>query len=144
MLFRSGMPTTFATVPFKSVNGDPRTALIFSLPGNPASGMVTASLFMRPCIDLWSGVDKSRIGQPKAKVVLAADTKSDARREEYQRAVVWQGDDGRLYGQTTGFQRSSRIGSFNKANALLIVAPGQGVLEKGRMLDALLLGSLGS
>jgi len=140
---KPGKPTTFATMPYKATNGDPATALIFSLPGNPASAVVTAALFVRPCLDKISGKHEERLGMPTVKVALSAAVGQDAKREEYQRATVWQGDDGRLYGSVTGGQRSSRIGSFKAANALLVVPAGAGELSKGEIVDALLLGGLG-
>ncbi|KAL9024187.1 MAG: hypothetical protein Q9196_006702, partial [Gyalolechia fulgens] len=47
---KPGKPTTFATVPFKNNTGDPETRLIFSLPGNPASAIVTSHLFVLPSL----------------------------------------------------------------------------------------------
>lgn len=52
---KPGKPTTFATVPFKNNAGDPETRLIFSLPGNPASAVVTSHLFVLPSYIMLAG-----------------------------------------------------------------------------------------
>ena len=150
---KPGKPTTFATVPFKNADGNPSTALIFSLPGNPASAVVTAGLFVRPCLERYSGVNATKnesdllqtgsvLGMPRLKVVLGQDIRRDRKREEYQRAYVWQGDGEKLFGITTGGQRSSRIGSFKAANALLIIVSGEESLAKGQVVEALIMGPI--
>lgn len=81
-------------------------------------------------------------GLPRVKVVLEEDVKPDALRNEYHRVVVSAGSDGRLYASSTGGQRSSRIGSFTSANALLCLPVQKEVLKKGEMCEALLMGQL--
>lgn len=53
---KPGKPTTFATVPVKNNNGERVTKTIFSLPGNPASAIVTLHLFVLPSLHFSSGV----------------------------------------------------------------------------------------
>ena len=146
---KPGKPTTFATIPFKNNHGDPEPRLIFSLPGNPASAITCTSLFVLPSlakasgalVGLESGAQEWRVaGLPRAKVVLAEKVKCDKAREEYQRATVSFGDDGRLFAAVTGGQRSSRVGSFRSANALLVLPAGGGTLEKGTVVEALIMG----
>ncbi|EME40577.1 hypothetical protein DOTSEDRAFT_177632 [Dothistroma septosporum NZE10] len=137
---KPGKPTTFATVPTKSNSGDPLTKVIFSLPGNPASAVVTYHLFVLPALHKMSGI--SPAGLPRIKVVLEQDVKLDADRNEYHRAVVTARSDGKLYAASTGFQRSSRIGSFKGANALLCLPAQEGWLKKGDKVDALLMGKI--
>ena len=137
---KPGKPTTFATVPFKSNSGERQTKVIFSLPGNPASAVVTFHLFVLPSLHHASGVEPA--GLPKAKVVLEQDVKLDDKRNEYHRVLVTLKDDGGLYATSTGMQRSSRIGSFKGANALLCLPARKGVLGKGDKVDALLMGKL--
>lgn len=47
---KPGKPTTFATVPFKNNTGKDTSQMIFSLPGNPASAVVTFHLFVLPAL----------------------------------------------------------------------------------------------
>lgn len=137
---KPGKPTTFATVPFKTNTGDDEKRVIFSLPGNPASAVVTYHLFVLPALHKMAGV--SPRGLPKMKVVLDQEVRMDAKRSEYHRVVVTARSDGLLHATSTGFQRSSRIGSFKGANALLCLPTREGSLQKGEKVDALLMGSV--
>jgi gephyrin len=113
--------------------------VIFSLPGNPASALVTFHLFVLPSLHKQSGI--SPAGLPKVPVVLSHDFPMDSR-PEYHRAVVSVGKDGVLSATSTGGQRSSRVGSMKSANALVCMPNGKGVLEKGSKVEALLIASL--
>ncbi|KAK4544340.1 hypothetical protein LTR36_004231 [Oleoguttula mirabilis] len=137
---KPGKPTTFATVPFKTNTGEDEKRVIFSLPGNPASAVVTYSLFVLPALHKMAGV--SPRGLPKVKVVLEQDVRCDGKRGEYHRVVVTAKSDGLLYATSTGFQRSSRIGSFKGANALLCLPTREGSVQKGEKVDALLMGKI--
>jgi gephyrin len=138
---KPGKPTTFATLPFKSADGTRTTKTIFSLPGNPASAVVTFHLFVLPSLHQQGGI--TPVGLPKVKVVLEEDVRMDRGRPEYHRAVVVVRSDGTLGASSTGGQRSSRIGSFKGANALLCMPAGEGTMKKGEKIDALLMGKLG-
>jgi gephyrin len=138
---KPGKPTTFASVPIKSSStGTREDKLIFSLPGNPASAVVTYHLFVLPSLHRVSGVEPT--GLPKVKVVLDEDVRCDAARSEFARGIVVVGADGVLHAVSTGGQRSSRIGSFKGANALLCLPVKKGVVQKGESVDALLMGKL--
>lgn len=136
---KPGKPTTFATVPVKDNAGQRVNKVIFSLPGNPASALVTFHLFVLPSLHKQSGV--SPVGVPKVPVVLAHEFPLDPR-PEYHRAIVTVGKDGLLSASSTGGQRSSKVGSLRSANALVCMPSGKGKLEKGSKVDALLVNSL--
>ena len=137
---KPGKPTTFATVPFKTNSGERETRLIFSLPGNPASAIVTLHLFVLPSLRYASGHGIK--GLPKAKVCLDEEVRCDQKRAEYQRATVSAGEDGLLHAISTGGQRSSRVGSLKAANALLCLPAGGGVVRRGEKVEALLMGQI--
>lgn len=150
---KPGKPTTFATVPFK---GQERgTRLIFSLPGNPASALVTLNLFVLPSLHKLSGMGQQQIdsgpgsavspalGLPLVSVTLDHPFPLDPKRTEYHRAIVCASrTDGKLYASSTGGQRSSRVGSLASANALVVLQPGSGKAEKGQLVEALMLGNI--
>ncbi|CAN9222214.1 unnamed protein product [Alternaria alternata] len=138
---KPGKPTTFATVPVKDNSGNPVTKSVFSLPGNPASAVVCFHLFVLPALHQQAGIKP--LGLPRIKVILDEDVKMDKGRPEYHRALVVTKEDGLLYASSTGGQRSSRIGSFRGANALLAMPQGEGSLKKGEKVEALLMGKLG-
>ena len=137
---KPGKPTTFASLPFKNNAGDSETRLIFSLPGNPASAIVTSHLFLLPCLHQACGI--SPPGLPQITVVLDHDFRLDKARAEYHRATVVSKADSLLHAASTGGQRSSRVGSLKGANALLCLPAGDGVLAKGDKVKALIMGRL--
>ncbi|CAJ0549126.1 Ff.00g027390.m01.CDS01 [Fusarium sp. VM40] len=136
---KPGKPTTFATVPVKDNSGQRITKTIFSLPGNPASALVTFHLFVLPSLHKLSGA--STTGLPRVPAVVSHDFPLDPR-PEYHRAVVTVGKDGLLSATSTGGQRSSKVGSLRSANALVILPSGKGKLEKGSSVEVLLLGAV--
>ncbi|KAJ5747057.1 uncharacterized protein N7511_008753 [Penicillium nucicola] len=162
---KPGKPTTFATVPFKatsdvdSAQSERQSKLIFSLPGNPASALVTLNLFVLPSLHKLTGLGHSsqapgsrpwlapQLGLPRVAVVLTHNFPLDPKRTEYHRAIVSASrSDGRLHATSTGVegagQRSSKVGSLAKANALVVLRPGSGVAAKGDTIEALLMGDV--
>ncbi|GLA31857.1 molybdenum cofactor biosynthesis protein Gephyrin [Aspergillus phoenicis ATCC 13157] len=161
---KPGKPTTFATIPFKpsstpsssSGQQERETKLIFSLPGNPASALVTLNLFVLPSLHKLMGMEQRKItpagispplGLPLVSVAVAHPFPVDKKRTEYHRAIVTASrSDGRLYAMSTGLegvgQRSSRVGSLASANALLVLKPGTEKVEKGTLVEALMMGAV--
>lgn len=139
---KPGKPTTFATVPVKNNEGERIVKPIFSLPGNPASAVVTLHLFVLPSLHFWSGV--SPAGLPKIMATLAHDITLDLHRAEYHRASIMVAKDGILYATSTGGQRSSRVGSLADANALLCLPADAMPMPKGAKVQALLMGRVKS
>ncbi len=137
---KPGKPTTFATVSVKNNEGERAPKVIFSLPGNPASAIVTLHLFVLPSLHLSSGVAPA--GLAKVMVTAAHDFMLDNRRAEFHRAIVVMGKDGVLYASSTGSQISSRVGSLKSANALLCLPKDTGPLPKGSKVEALLMGKI--
>ena len=141
---KPGKPSTFATVPVKDATtgaeGGRTSKVVFSLPGNPASALVTFHLFVLPALHKLSGV--SPAGLTKVPVVLAHDFPLDRSRPEYHRAVVSVTRDGTLSASSTGGQRSSRVGSMKGANALLALPSGPEAMRRGSKVDALLMASI--
>jgi molybdenum cofactor synthesis domain-containing protein len=127
VFMKPGKPLTFAT------SDD---TLIFGLPGNPVSSMVSFELFVRPALLTMMGA--TRIQRDVAPVVLISEIRPSDR-IEFQRATVSVGDDGRLQATGTGNQISSRLASLVNANALIIVEPGQEIVRAGSTLPAILL-----
>ncbi len=139
---KPGKPTTFATIPIKNNAGQPATKLVFSLPGNPASALVTSHLFVLPSLQFSSGKE-TPYGLPRVKVVLEEEVKCDPARAEYHRVVLTAGNDGYLHATSTGGQHSSKVTSLRQANGLLCLPAEKGMIGKGEMMDALLMGGLG-
>jgi len=64
--------------------------LIFGLPGNPVSAMVTAMVFIRPALRAWLGHD----GAGNWRLPLAAPTPPNSARRHFMRAQLVHGPDG--------------------------------------------------
>jgi molybdopterin molybdotransferase len=129
LYMKPGKPLNFAT------RGK---TLIFGLPGNPVSSLVTFELFIRTAIREMIGA--TEIDRPTVRVTLAEGT-SPSDRIEYQRGAVSVGPDGTLIARSTGMQRSSRLASFLGANALLVIAPRDSDYAAGETVEALMLGA---
>jgi molybdenum cofactor synthesis domain-containing protein len=128
VFMKPGKPLNFATV------GE---TLLFGLPGNPVSALVSFELFVRPALAVMAG--RSPDITPRVTVTLAHDT-PPTDRIEYQRARVSVDADGRLIARTTGGQASSRLASYLGANALLVIPPRETTYHAGEQVEALLLG----
>ena len=140
---KPGKPCTFATV--ESGGPRPGRRLMFGLPGNPVSSLVTFYLLTAPALRKlagWPDPYLRRIG-----AVLAQPLPLDPDRPEYHRAVVhWDAaardGQGAFVAVSTGNQASSRLLSLRSANALLELPAANGVLARGAPVDALLIGDL--
>ena len=139
---KPGKPTTFATVSLKDNEGDPATKVIFSLPGNPASAVVTSHLFVLPSLLYSSGKERAH-GPVQVRVMLEEEVRCDPKRPEYHRVSIVAGEDGILHANSTGGQRSSKVTSLRRANGLLVLPAEDSTIAKGVMTDALLIGQLG-
>ena len=139
---KPGKPTTFASVPFKeSASGKKNDRLIFGLPGNPASAIVTANLFLLPCLQCMNGMEGK--GMERVVVWTTAKVKCDKARVEYHRVVVSVDEkDGTLIARSTGMQRSSRVGSLASANALMVLPQKEGFIDAGESCEALMMGPI--
>src|SRR5215207_4360330 len=132
VFMKPGKPFNFATC------GE---TLVFSLPGNPVSALVSFEVFLRPALRSMLGANE--IDRPRVQVRIAhAIQRSD--RIEFQRAIVGVTVDGSLEARTTGSQASSRLASLIGANALIVIPPGTDNLPAGSRVDALLVAPLAS
>jgi molybdopterin molybdotransferase len=128
--FKPGKPTMCASV---------GTTLLFGLPGNPVSSLVSFEVFVRPALRRLQG--DAQPERPSIPVHISHDIMPSADRPEYMRArVSWH--DGAWRATTTGAQGSSRLLSMRAANALLHVPAGESRLMNGTTLDALLIDTL--
>ncbi len=104
-------------------------ALALGLPGNPAAALVTANLFLKPLVN--SMLQKGSQDPPLSRAVSEVAIPAGGQREEYLRAVMTIGPDGRSTVRPWMNQDSSLLHPFLSANALIrreksapAVAPG--------------------
>ncbi len=122
---RPGKPTWFARL---------GSQVVLGLPGNPASALVCAHLFLRP---LLTGAPA-----PVITAALAAALPANGDRETYLRAALSAGEDGRLSLLPAGNQDSALIHPFLMANALIRQPPGAAAQPAGTPVEAVLIGPL--
>jgi gephyrin len=127
LFMKPGKPLNFATA------GD---TLIFGLPGNPVSCLVGFHLFVRPALQVLQSAPPDAY-EPLPVIVAHDIPPSD--RIEYQRAIIWAGDDGRLHARNTGAQISARLMSFVGSNGFLVVPPREQPYPAGSTLGVLLV-----
>lgn len=129
---KPGRPLLFGRI----ADADGRAAPLIGLPGNPASALIVAHLFVRPAIARLRGLAEP----PLARVSAALDQPAQrGERRHYLRA--------RLEWTPQGYRASTRgIGSGSgslttlvRANALLVIPEGRGELPPGALVEAILL-----
>jgi molybdopterin molybdotransferase len=116
---RPGKPTWF---------GDRDGVLVFGLPGNPVSSMVTFLLFARPALYALQGAP---FEIPRRTAVLTQDVERQPDRDEAVRVALATDDDGVLRATPTGPQGSHIASSMLNASGLAILEAGDGPVPAG-------------
>jgi molybdopterin molybdotransferase len=124
---RPGKPVWFGT------RGD---TLAFGLPGNPVSAMVTFQLFVRPALAALQGADPS---VTRATALLDQPVARNPRREQAIRVRLDAGEDGWRAAPTKDAQGSHVLTSMLGADALALIAPGEGEAPAGERVEVELL-----
>jgi molybdopterin molybdotransferase len=124
---RPGKPTWFGTR---------ETTLAFGLPGNPVSAMVTFQLFARPALAALQG---SRSAPRRAVARLNEAIARNPNREQAVRVRLHQSDNGLTAEPTKGAQGSHVLTSMVGADALALIAPGEGEAAAGESVEVELL-----
>jgi len=125
---RPGKPTFFGVLP------DGRRAL--GLPGNPASALVCAELFLRPLLMALQGADPTR---PLATARAGLPLEANPGREHWLRARLTQAPDGGLVATPFPEQDSSLVTVFAGADVLVRRAAGAPAAVAGEALEVLRL-----
>ncbi len=117
---RPGKPTWFGS------KGD---TLVFGLPGNPVSAMVTFLLFVRPALARLQAADP---GARRIRAVLGEGVARSAQRDEAVRVALRDGEGGGTRVATpTGPQGSHQLTSMLNADGLALVTAGEGTADAG-------------
>jgi molybdopterin molybdotransferase len=126
---RPGKPTWFG-------RAGPRPVL--GLPGNPASALVCAHLFLRPMLDALLGRDPNINVTPR-RARLAEALPANGPREHYLRARLSSDADGHASVRAFEQQDSSLLSVFASANALIRLMPHAPAIAGGELVDVLSL-----
>jgi molybdopterin molybdotransferase len=109
--------------------------LVFGLPGNPVSAMVTFHLFARPAVRVLQGADP---GIATAVARLGEPLRRNPKRDQMVRVRLEQ-DDGTWVARPTKAQQSHVLTSMLGAGALARVPAGEGDIAAGERVDIELL-----
>jgi molybdopterin molybdotransferase len=123
---RPGKPTWF---------GSRGHALVFGLPGNPVSAMVTFQLFVRPALAALQGAEPA----PTRVSALLDDPVPLLPVREQAVRVRLSAHDGAWHAAVTGEQGSHMLTSMLGADGLAMVAPGRGETKPGTPVEVELL-----
>ncbi|MGH7275084.1 MAG: molybdopterin molybdotransferase MoeA [Nitrospiria bacterium] len=124
---KPGSPLAFGTYGEK---------LVFGLPGNPVSSMVTFELFVRPALRRMAGA--AQIYRPRALATLTEGIKKSPEKSHFLRGWV-QIEDQQYTVRTTGIQDSGVLSSMLAANALIILPEGRTEFHAGEKVEVHLL-----
>jgi len=131
---KPGKPLTFSTLTRRDGK---HTALVLSLPGNAVSSFVCFHLVVAPVIRSLAGLSPL---VPVVNAVLDQPLVLDKERPEYHRArLSWDLNSQRFVAVSTGAQASSRLLSACGVNALLKLPAADQTLQKGDIVEAMLL-----
>jgi molybdopterin molybdotransferase len=122
---RPGRPAVFGTC---------RNKLVFGLPGNPVSTMVTFELFVLPAVDVFNGATARPLPVFRAK--LATPVREKGPMTHFLPArIEWEGREARV--TQLPWQGSGDIVALALANGFLIVGPERPEIAPGEWVDVL-------
>ncbi|MFH0917248.1 MAG: gephyrin-like molybdotransferase Glp [bacterium] len=110
--------------------------LVFGLPGNPVSAMVSFELFVRPALLRLLGFRKTT--RPPYRAIIAEDVANADGRVYVVRVRAWR-EDGSWHVSSTGAQGSGILRSLVGANGLAFVPGGPRGVRAGEEVEFLLL-----
>ncbi|MEK6647359.1 MAG: gephyrin-like molybdotransferase Glp [Candidatus Firestonebacteria bacterium] len=124
---KPGMPVFF---------GKFKDKLVFGLPGNPVSVMVTYELFIRPALLLMMG--RKDCFREEVSAVAKCEIKHKRGRLDFIRGNLnWQ--DGEYFVSPTGFQGSGVLKSMVQANSLIVIPENLDLIPAGTKVKVLKL-----
>ena len=124
---KPGKPTVFARRGNK---------LVFGLPGNPISALITFECFVRPVLGRLCGATNPEL--PRMKGELLADMRQSPGRTAFLPAwVTWQDDGWKV--DPLRWKSSADIIGFTGANATFIFPKNRDLLSRGEIVEIMLL-----
>jgi molybdopterin molybdotransferase len=120
---KPGKPTVF---------GHRDDTFVFGLPGNPVSTMVAFRMFVRPLISKLLHAEDSTPANLKAELEVA--TRRDTSRTAVVPALV-RFEEQRYRIRTAPWKGSSDLAGLSRANALVVIPHGEGMIEAGEWVE---------
>ena len=104
---------------------------VISLPGNPASAMICARVFLKPLIDALLGLDPA---EPLQQLPLARPIEANGSREHYMRAIAAGGTVAPIADQD-----SSLMNALANSNCLIVRPVNAPALPEGALVPVISL-----
>lgn len=120
---KPGMPFLFGRI------GE---ALVFSLPGNPVSGVATFLAFVRPALD---AMTRRRATGPLLRARLTEAVQKAHSRTEFLRAALTCDESGLLHATPLRKQGSGQLRGVAEADALIVLPEAAGEYPLGTVVD---------
>jgi molybdopterin molybdotransferase len=125
------------------IHGRLGATIVLGLPGNPASSMVCALLFLRPLLRALVG-DPEAGADPSEPARLAVALGPNGARRTYLRAALTRDGDGALLARPAPSQDSSLIKTLARADALIVRPPDAPPAEAGDPCRVIRFAALGA
>ena len=139
-LRKAGVKTVFWQVRIKPGKpvffGGRGRQLVFGLPGNPTSAMVTFLLFVRPAIERMLG--RAVPGAPGGRAILSGDIELKPGRTQFLRGVLADGGPA-LKVSPYDDQRSGVLRSMVRSRVLIVVPPDVRRIDSGREVEIIFM-----
>ncbi len=133
---KPGKPLAFGVIKGVNREGVAKDIPHLGLPGNPVSSMVTFELFVRPSILKMMG--KKNLTKPTIEAVIENPVANRDGRRIFARAIVGKRN-GQYFARLTGPQGSGILTSMSLANGLVIVPEDKTRVEKGDVVQVMML-----
>jgi molybdopterin molybdotransferase len=115
--------------------GQVNDALVFALPGNPVSGIVTFLMLVRPVLDVMSG----SIPRPTLRARLTETIRKRHPRAEFQRARLTSDENATLWAQPIERQGSGMLRGVVDADALIALPHEGSEFAEGSVVEVIAL-----
>jgi len=106
---------------------------VLGLPGNPASALVCAHIFLRPLLGAVNAMVKARLERPLG---------ANGTRETYMRGHAYLNETGQLIAHAFPRQDSGLVSPYSRANILLRLPPHSGPWDADEMIDIMMIAPL--
>jgi molybdopterin molybdotransferase len=109
---------------------------VMGLPGNPVSALVTARIFLKPLLDTMMGLP---VDEQTTTAILDGKLGANDSRQDYMRATLKIGADGRRFVSPFSTQDSSMQRTLQSSQALIIRPPNAAAAQSGDEIPIVLL-----
>lgn len=109
---------------------------VMGLPGNPVSALVTALIFLKPLLDLMTGLP---VHKETTTAILEGHLEANDGRQDYMRATLKIAPDGRRIVSPFAAQDSSMQRTLQSSQALIVRPPDAPAAQSGAEIPVLLL-----